>query len=232
VLETLRAGKRKITEILTAKGPGIPAWATPLLQARGIPVRCVPVADMLSMAGTPHHQGLAARVGAFPYVELEDVLASPGSKGPLLVLDEVQDPANLGNILRSAECLGATGVVIARDRSVPITPVVEKSSAGASAHIPIARVVNVVRSLEDLKTAGYWIYGTAADAKDNVYAADLTGLVALVLGSEGKGIRRLVREHCDKMVSVPMLGQTASLNVSQTAVILLSESLRQRNFSS
>jgi 23S rRNA (guanosine2251-2'-O)-methyltransferase len=228
VLETLRAGKRKILEILTSKGPSMPEWAESALQARRIPVTALSPADMLSSTETQHHQGLAARVGPFPYVDLEDMLTGTQGTGLVLVLDEVQDPANFGNILRSAECLGAAGVVIARDRSVPITPVVEKSASGASAHVPVARVINLVRAIEDLKTAHYWIYGTAAEAGDTLYACDLTGQAAVVLGSEGRGVRRLVREHCDKMMSVPMLGKTASLNVSQTAVIVLAESLRQR----
>jgi 23S rRNA (guanosine2251-2'-O)-methyltransferase len=228
VLETLVAGRRRIEEILLSKGPALPPSAESAIRDRGIPVRSLSPGDMLSLTATPHHQGLAARVGPFPYADLDDMLARRQKPRLILVLDEVQDPANLGNILRSAECLGAGGVVFPKDRSVPITAVVEKSSAGASAHIPIARVVNLIRAIEDLKGAGYWIYGTAADARDQVYSLDLTGLTAFVLGSEGKGMRRLVREHCDQMVSIPMQGKTASLNVSQMATILLAESLRQR----
>lgn len=229
VLETLAAGKRQIQEIYVARGSVIPAWADDRIEEVRIPVSDVTANDLASLAETQHHQGIAARVGRFPYVDVEDLVAQgSGIVGPILILDEVQDPANLGNILRSSECLGAAAVVISQDRSVSVTPVVEKSAAGASAHIPVARVVNLVRVMETLKASGYWIYGTAADGRDGLYAMDLAGRVAFVLGSEGKGMRRLVRENCDAIVSVPMVGKTASLNVSQVATIILSETLRQR----
>ncbi len=229
VLETLAAGKRRIDEIYVARGSAIPPWAEDRIAAAGIPMSAVAPNDMVSLVETPHHQGLAARVGPFPYADLDEII-SQGSDttGPILILDEVQDPANLGNILRSSECLGAAAVVISRDRSVSVTAVVEKSAAGASAHIPVARVVNLVRTMETLKAAGYWIYGTAGDARESLYALDLKGRVTFVLGSEGKGMRRLVRENCDAIVSVPMAGKTASLNVSQVATIILAETFRQR----
>lgn len=229
VLETLAAGKRKIHEIYVARGSVLPPWAEESIEVARIPVAAVLSNDLTSVAETPHHQGLAARVGPFPYADIEDIIAEGAdTAGPIVILDEVQDPANLGNILRSAECLGAAAVVLSKDRSVSVTAVVEKSAAGASAHIPVVRVINLVRTMEALKTSGYWIYGTAADAPEPLYALDLAGRVAFVLGSEGKGIRRLVREHCDALVSVPMTGKTASLNVSQVATIILAETLRQR----
>ncbi len=229
VLETLAAGKRRIEEIYVARGSALPPWAEERIAAAGIRVSAVPSNDLLSLVETTHHQGLAARVAPFPYADLDEIISEESaSTGPILILDEVQDPANLGNILRSAECLGAAAVVISKDRAVPITAVVEKSAAGASAHVPVARVVNLVRSMETLKASGYWIYGTAADTREPLYALDLKGKIAFVLGSEGKGMRRLVRENCDAIVSIPMAGRTASLNVSQVATIILAETFRQR----
>jgi 23S rRNA (guanosine2251-2'-O)-methyltransferase len=229
VLETLAAGKRRIDEIYVARGSALPPWAEERIAADQIRVSAVSPNDLVSVVETPHHQGLGARVGPFPYADLDEIIAAgQGVPGPILILDEVQDPANLGNILRSSECLGAAAVVISKDRSVSVTAVVEKSAAGASAHMPIVRVVNLVRVMEALKAAGYWIYGTAADAPESLYSLDLAGRAAFVLGSEGKGMRRLVREHCDAIVSVPMAGKTASLNVSQVATIILAETLRQK----
>ena len=229
VLETLAAGKRTVHEIYVARGSVLPGWVQDRLTEDRIPVSFVSGNDLGSLAESPHHQGLAARVGPFPYADLGDIIAQgPTIAGPILILDEVQDPANLGNILRSSECLGAGAVVISRDRSVSVTAVVEKSAAGASAHLPVVRVINLVRVMEELKASGYWVYGTAGEAQEFLYALDLTGRVAFVLGSEGKGMRRLVREKCDAIVSVPMIGKIASLNVSQAATIILAETLRQR----
>jgi 23S rRNA (guanosine2251-2'-O)-methyltransferase len=229
VLETLRAGKREIYEIYVSRA----SYGDPDLKARldagSIPIRTVNDPAMLSISGSPHHQGVAARVGPFPYLDLEDVLAAEKDPpGVIVILDEIQDPANLGSILRSSECLGAAGVLLAKDRSASVTPAAEKASAGASAHIPVARVVNVARTIERLKTEGYWIYAADRRAGRSFRSVDLTGKVALVFGSEGKGIRRLVRAGCDDGISIPMSGKIDSLNVAQTVAIMLSEALRQR----
>jgi 23S rRNA (guanosine2251-2'-O)-methyltransferase len=229
VLETIKAGKRRIERVYVSRSPSVERHLSPLLESTDIPITRISPNDMLSIAGSPHHQGLAARVGPFPYVDLEDVASEnvPGS-GPIIILDEIQDPANLGSILRSAECLGAKAVILSKDRSCSITPVAEKAAAGASAHIPVARVVNLVRAIEKLKDSGFWAYAADAKAEATCYSVDLTGKVALVLGSEGKGIRRLVLEKCDAVLSIPMNGKVGSLNVAQTAAILLAEALRQR----
>lgn len=185
--------------------------------------------EVSARARSPHHQGIAARVGAFPYVDLDQLVTEAHPDRRLLVmLDGVQDPVNVGTILRSAECFGAYAVVLTRDRSAPVTPVAEKSSSGASAHIPVARVVNLVRALETVKDVGYWIFAAVSTAGSSCYAMDLTGNVAIVLGSEGTGIRRLVKDRCDGAVSIPMKGRIESLNVSQAAAVILSESLRQQ----
>ena len=228
-METLKAGRRQIQEVYLAREP-LPQWnLTAVLEAADIPLKRVSPNELLSIAGSPNHQGFAAQVGPFPYVEFSEVLsASADQQGPVLILDEIQDPANLGSILRSGECLGVTAVILSKDRSVAVTPAVEKTSAGAAAHVPLARVVNLARAMDGLKESGYWIYATDSTAEAVCFATDLTGRVALVLGSEGKGIRRLVREKCDLALSIPMAGKVGSLNVSQTAAILLAEALRQR----
>lgn len=229
VWETLRAGKRRIYEVwgteAVLRTPGLGE----LIEGRGVKVIETTNDHIEKLTRVKQHQGIAAVVGPFPYVNFEEVLPL-WSRGllPVLLLDEVQDPGNLGSILRGAECLGAAGVVLGRDRSAPITAAVEKRAAGASAHVAIARVVNMRRALMDLKEAGYWVFGTEVTAPTTLYSLDLTGQVAFVLGSEATGMRRLVRDSCDRLVSIPMVGNVASLNVAQTAVAVLAEALRQR----
>jgi 23S rRNA (guanosine2251-2'-O)-methyltransferase len=168
---------------------------------------------------------VAARVGPYPYVDLEDLLAA--SDPLVVVLDGVTDPHNLGAVLRVAEGAGASGVVIPKDRAVGVTAAAVKASAGASEHVPVARVTNIRRAIDRMKEAGLWVY--AAEAGGTPYTElDLTGPVGLVLGSEGKGVRRLVREGCDGSVSIPMRGAVESLNVSVAAAVLLYEAGRQR----
>jgi 23S rRNA (guanosine2251-2'-O)-methyltransferase len=145
------------------------------------------------------------------------------------MLDQIQDPFNVGSILRTAECLGAMGVAITKNSTCGVTPAVEKTSAGASAHIPVARVINLTNAIEHAKKAGFWVYGLDANATTNLYSADLAPLSAFVLGGEGSGLRRLVREHCDEILSVPIYGKVTSLNISHTAAIALSEYRRRNN---
>ncbi len=229
VVETLRARRRPIDEIYLAREPVPTTDLGRVIADTKVPARIVSGAQLVAIAGSPHHQGVAARTGPFPYVDLEEILTliSP-SRQTLLLMDEIQDPANFGSILRSAECLAACGVVLTRDRCVPVTAAVEKASAGASAHVVVARVVNLVRTMEELKSKGFWIYATEMRGAQTCYETDLKGQIALVLGSEGKGLRRLVRERCDGSVSIPMTGKIGSLNVAQTAAILLAEAHRQR----
>ncbi|MFH1114282.1 MAG: 23S rRNA (guanosine(2251)-2'-O)-methyltransferase RlmB [Pseudomonadota bacterium] len=229
VLETIRAGTRPVLEVYLARGPVIPQDLNAALAETALSVNRVSAEQMRSLTGTLRHQGVAARVGPYPYVDFEDMLEdlAHGTE-PVVVLDEVQDPANVGSILRSAECLGARGVILTKDRAAPISPLAEKASAGASAHVPVARVVNLARTLGQLKEIGFWIYAADSAGKDTCYSADLSGKIALVLGSEGKGLRRLVRETCDLGVSIPMVGSIQSLNVAQAAAVLLAECLRRR----
>jgi len=229
VLETLKAGKREIAEIFVSRGPVIQRELGPFLEYRQIPVTKVAADVLLSLCRSPHHQGIAAKVGPYPYVDLDEFVSHVGdNKGPVVLLDEIQDTSNLGSILRSGECLGAAGVILPKDRSVQVTPAVEKAAAGASAHIAVLRVVNIVRAMNRLKEIGYWTYAGDARSRETCFDRDLSGQVAFVLGSEGKGIRRLVKEQCDFGLSIPLAGRIESLNVAQSAAILLAEALRQR----
>lgn len=226
VLENFRARKRSIEEVFISRDTRLDSL-TAQFELAGIPVGKMNPKDLATFCGSQHHQGIAASVGPFPYTDLSD-LTSQGAEGLLVILDEIQDPSNLGTILRSCHCLGAAGVVLTKDRAVPVTPAVEKAAAGASAHVPVARVVNLAREIDRLKDLGFWIYAADARASSSVYAMDLTVKTAVVFGSEFSGIRRLVREKCDGAVSIPMLGTIDSLNVAQTATVILAESLRQR----
>lgn len=184
------------------------------------------------MSVTHAHQGIIAMAAAHEYSSLEDILAEAGRRGepPLLILcDELTDPHNLGAILRTAECAGAHGVVIPKRRSVGLTPVVAKASAGAVEYMRVARVNNMAAAIRELKEKGVWIYGTAAEGSASLYETDLRGPAAIVIGNEGDGMSRLVSECCDFRVSIPMRGRISSLNASAAAAILLYEALRQRS---
>ena len=196
---------------------------------RKVPVRRVPKGRIEELAQGTAHQGVAARVEPYSYSGLDEILNRPD---PLvLVLDGVTDPRNLGAILRVADGAGVSGVVIPKDRAVGVTPVAVKASAGASEHVRVARETNLRRALEKMKEAGVWVYAAEGEEKgrSTAYAdLDLSGPVAFVLGSEGRGVRRLVREGCDGAVYVPMLGAVSSLNVSVAAAVLAFEARRQR----
>ena len=224
VIEALRSGRRKVFEILDSSGNKEVAGAA---AASGVPVKRVPRTRIEELARAAAHQGVAARVGPYPYLDLHEILATPDPLIP--VLDGVTDPRNLGAVLRAADGSGASGVVIPKDRAVGVTAAAVKASAGASEHVAVARETNLRRAIDRMKESGVWVY--AAEVGGTVYTVlDLTGPVALVLGSEGRGIRRLVRESCDGTVSIPMLGAVGSLNVSVAAAVLLYEAGRQRGW--
>jgi 23S rRNA (guanosine2251-2'-O)-methyltransferase len=202
-----------------------------LAAARGLEAQPVSADALDRETGGAAHQGVVLEVRpSAPLDEnsLLDLLASQASPALVLVLDGVYDPHNLGACLRTADAAGATAVVAPRDRAAGLTPVVRKVAAGAAETMPFAQVTNLARALRDMKAAGLWIAGTAEDGEKDVYAADLTGPLALVMGSEGKGLRRLTRESCDFRLRLPMQGAVASLNVSVAAGIVLYEALRQR----
>lgn len=182
--------------------------------------------ELTRLAGSPDHQGMVAEVDPYPYADAGELLERPDAL--LVALDQVQDPHNLGAVCRSAEAAGASGLVITERRSASVTAAAAKASAGAVEHLPIARVTNLADWLARAKDAGAWIYGAEAGAPTAYTQLDLTGKVVLVLGSEGRGLRRLVAESCDALVSIPVRGRLASLNVSAAAAALLFEAVRQR----
>lgn len=185
--------------------------------------------DLMSATGA--HQGVIAMTAAHSYASMDDIFARAEESGrpPLIVIcDELTDPHNLGAILRTAECAGAHGVIIPKRRSVGLTAVVGKASAGAVEYMPVVRVGNITAAIRELKARGVWVYGTAADGAQTLYQADLKGAAAIVIGNEGEGMSRLVAESCDVMLSIPMRGKISSLNASAAAAILLYEAVRQR----
>ena len=184
-----------------------------------------------AMSRTHAHQGIIAVAAVREYASVEDLLQAARDRGepPLLVVcDELSDPHNLGAVIRTAECAGAHGVIIPKRRSAGLTAVVAKTSAGAVSHLPVARVANLPSLLKQLKKEGLWVFGSAADGPTRLYDADLKGPAAIVIGSEGDGMSRLVAETCDVLVHIPMKGKLNSLNASAAAAILLYEALRQR----
>jgi 23S rRNA (guanosine2251-2'-O)-methyltransferase len=183
------------------------------------------------MSQTGAHQGVIAMAAAREYCSVQDILDRAREKGeaPLVVIcDEITDPHNLGAIIRTAECAGAHGIIIPKRRSSGLTAVVAKAAAGAMEYMPVARVSNLTAAIQTLKDGGVWVYGTAADGATPLHSTDLTGPTAIVIGSEGTGMGRLVSESCDFMVSIPMKGKINSLNASNACAILLYEALRQR----
>jgi 23S rRNA (guanosine2251-2'-O)-methyltransferase len=194
-----------------------------------VPVRFLARAALDRLAGNNGHQGVVAVTSAKHYSEVDDVLAARGSKYALLVvLDGIEDPHNLGAILRTADACGADGVIIPERRAAQVTATVAKASAGASEHMPIARVTNIARTLEQLKSRNVWVVGLDEKAKQSYESLDYKMDCAIVLGAEGKGVHDLVGKRCDFLVSIPMLGKVPSLNVSVAAGVVLYEIVRQR----
>ena len=229
VHECLRAGRREVFKLLVSEGvqeKGALAQSLKLAEEKRIAVQRVPRAqlDRVSVG----HQGVAAEVSGYPYLALDE-LVTPVQVLLVLVLDCVQDPQNLGTLLRTAEAAGVSGVVIAQDRAASVTPAVVNASSGATEHLRIARVTNIARALEKLKKSDIWVVGLEDTPSAQDYTtADLRGRLAIVVGSEGEGLRRLVRETCDFVVKLPMLGQVTSLNAAVAGSIVLYETLRQR----
>ncbi len=232
VMEALRAG-RAIDKVFIVRGDKDPSVGhiAALARASGAVVAEADRRKLDAMSRTGAHQGVIALAAVKSYVEIEDILAVAESRRekPLIVVcDEISDPHNMGAIIRTAECAGAHGVVIPKRRSSGVTAVVAKTSAGAVEHMAVARVPNIVSALQTLKEAGVWVYGASGDADRALWQTDLTGPAAIVVGSEGEGLGRLVRENCDFMIRIPMVGKISSLNASVSASVILYESLRQR----
>ena len=230
--EALRSG-RTIDKVFVADGDTDRALQRLAAQAKEAGAVIIPVdrrkLDQMSL--THAHQGIIAQAAAHEYATVEDILQEAVSRGqaPLIVIcDELSDLHNLGAIMRTAECAGAHGVIIPKRRSVGLTATVAKASAGAVEYMKVARVTNIAATIRQLKEQGVWVYGTAAEGACSMYQADLTGASAIVIGNEGQGVSRLVRESCDVMVNIPMSGRISSLNASAACSILLYEAVRQR----
>jgi len=226
VLELLRARSRRVEEVAVlseGRGPALQELVT-LARGRGVKISFRTRDQLTAIAGTPHHQGVVARVAEATYASLEELLAIPGQRGEpafFLVLDQVQDPRNLGAILRSAEATGAHGAIVPKHHAAGLTGAAAKSAMGAVEHLAVARETNLVQSLEILKKEGLWVGQAPSEI-------DLTSPLCLVLGGEGPGLRPLVAKTCDFLASIPMRGRVNSLNVSAAAAILCYEVQRQR----
>jgi len=231
VLEALRAGGRRIEKVLIADGVRGNRFSEiiELCRSRSIPFSRVP-RDSFAKHLDPgaNHQGVIAFTASADYVDAEAILESCGDAALIVVLDGVEDPRNLGAILRVAECSGVNGIVIPERRAVGLTDTVAKSSAGAIEYVKVAKVTNLNRFIEDMKKRNIWVVGTSADAKIEYSAWDWTRPSALILGGEGGGLHRLVAENCDVLVKIPMYGKIDSLNVSVAAGVILFEARRQR----
>ena len=232
VTEALKSG-RGINKLWIASGDreGSVAEIAALAKERGIVVQYVERAKIESLAGGHRHQGVLAYVAPVPYAELDDILKEAGEKGEapfLVLLDELEDPHNLGALLRTADATGVHGILIPKRRSVSLNATVAKTSAGAVEYVPVARIGNIAQTLKKLKEKGFWVAGADMDGEKAYYEADLTGPLVLVVGSEGRGMSRLTKEACDFIVSMPMVGRINSLNASVAGSILMYESMRQR----
>ncbi len=233
VTEALRAG-RSIDKIYIAKGEVDKTLGHIASKARsmGIVVTEADRRKLDAMSVTHAHQGVIALCAVREYVEIEDILAIAQERGEppfVIVCDEISDPHNLGAIIRTAECVGAHGIIIPKRRSAGLTSIVGKTSAGAAEHMAVARVPNLPAAIKALKERGLWIFGSAAGGSNELWKTDLRGPVCLVIGSEGDGMGRLVTESCDFLVSIPMRGKLNSLNASAAAAVLMYEVLRQRS---
>jgi len=227
IVEVLRGASGRVQKVFIQKEEGPPRLTEiiGLAKSRGIPFVFVPRPGLDEMA--PGHQGAVAVLSAKEFVDVDDLLAR--SAAPFLVLlDEVEDPQNVGAIIRTAEAAGADGLVLTERHSAGVTETVMEVSAGAAEHLPVARVKNLSQAMEDLKKRGLWLVGAEAGSPDTWLAFDYTVPVGIVLGSEGRGLRRLTRERCDKVLSLPLFGRVNSLNVAAAAAVFFFEVVRQR----
>lgn len=226
--EAIRSGRRMIYELLLS---GSSTFIDEIDPDRKYPRRELSSHELDRLTGHGVHQGVAARVAPLPLLALPELLAlakNDPAGGFFVVMDQIQDPHNFGAIVRTALGCGAHGVIIAKDHACPLTPAVAKASAGAIEWLPIAQVTNLAHGIKQLKTANVWVVGLDAATSQSLYSYEFRGAHAIVLGAEGKGLRRLTRESCDTVLSIPMHGPVASLNVSVAAAMTLGEVTRQR----
>jgi len=233
VLESLKTGRRIFHEIYIAKEASSKRIAKIEERAgsKGIRVKSTDMQRLSRLAATTHHQGVGARVSPYPLTAIGDIVdrsKSDGDHSFLILLDNVVDPHNLGAVIRTALAIDVDGIIIPRDRAAGPTPAVSKASAGALEHGRLCRVTNMVTVIKMLKEKGFWIYGLDTVADQSLYATDLCGDLALVIGGEEKGIRSLVKRHCDLMLSIPQTGRVNSLNASVAAAVAIFEAFRQR----
>ena len=234
VLEALAAGRRRVYEVYLNKDKNSRRLSQikSIADTRGVFKKNIGSGNFKTLADTIGHQGAVAVVSPYPLATVQDILHTDrgeDAKNFVLMLDNIQDPQNLGAIIRTALCVGIHGVVVPKDRSASPTPAVSKASAGALEHIHLVRVSNLVQTIKHCKSRGLWVMGLQQNATQSIYAADLSGPIAIVLGGEQKGMRRLVEKNCDFLVSIPQRGTLNSLNVSAAAAVAMYEAFRQRN---
>jgi len=232
VMEALKSG-REIDKIFIAKGTEGGSLIKIIAKAkdRGIIIQYVERQKLNEMSESDVHQGIVATVAAYEYSDLEDILdtVKQKEKDPfILILDEIMDPHNLGSIMRTADAVGVDGIIIPKRRSVGLTATVAKSSAGAIEYVPVARVSNIAQTIDRIKEKGIWVAGADMSGAKDHYNSDFKGPLALVIGNEGQGISRLIKEKCDFLVKLPMVGKVSSLNASVAAAVLMYEAFRQR----
>lgn len=232
VLEALKSG-RSINKIWIAENVQKHQIQPIMAEAKksGVVVQFVDKRKLDQMVENVPHQGIVAQVAAYDYAQVEDILARARAKGEvpfIVLLDEIEDPHNLGSILRTADCAGVHGVIIPKRRSVGLTATVSKTSAGAVEYVPVAKVTNLAQTIDELKEQGIWVAGADVQAKETLYQTDFTLPIAIVIGNEGKGIGRLIKDKCDFRVQLPMFGQINSLNASVAASLFMYEVVRQR----
>ncbi len=225
----LKAGRVKRIWALDNDPKGVRLQILIEARERGIRIDLVDRRYLDDRMGRANHQGIIAKITGFEYWELEDLLASAGD-APLLLLDKLNDPGNLGNIIRTAAGFRAGGIILPKDQAVGVTPTVEKASSGMIHLVPIARVTNLAAAMAKMKDAGYWVYGTDIDEGDIIDKVDLSGKVCIAMGAEAKGLSRLVREKCDGILRIPMAQGVESLNVAAASAICLYEIARQRGW--
>lgn len=229
VLESLRAGKRLPKRLHTLRGAK--DIDEIVAAAAGIEIRQTDRSELDRLSGGVLNQGVVLETGPLPVLTLEDWLSRLGENPLAVVLDEIEDPQNAGAIVRTAAGFGADGVLFAKDRAAPLSPAMVKASAGGVEYVDLVRVTNIARTIEAMKEAGLWMTGLAGEAEDSIWECDLRGPAGIVIGSEGRGLRRLVRESCDQLASIPMGGRITSFNASVSAAIALAECARQRHSS-
>ncbi len=232
IAEALKSG-REIDKIMVSRGEKNGSLIKIISDAkkRGIVVQEVDRAKLDSMSNTKNHQGVIAYAAAAEYVSVEDILASAKEKGEapfIIIADEISDPHNLGSLLRTANAAGAHGIIIPKRRSAGLNSVVAKTSAGAVEFTPVAKVSNIANTIDRLKKENVWVIGADMDGENSIYTQDFSGAVAIVVGSEGEGISRIVKEKCDFLVQIPMLGEITSLNASVAGALMIYEVVRTR----